>query len=166
MLQVVNSNKESKEGGSGVLGVGPGPAGRPTAGGGSGGADRAVNMAPEVLRAILEGGHVKPARLWILLQTLDPGGRGSVGLDQAEGLASGPDDVAAGAGLFWSIDPVKRRLYLRSQAKVFNAMRASNRRPARRFRARHGVPVSLREIAAGPEVAAVAMRRAIEAVPA
>ena len=113
--------------------------------------------APRALvRAILEGGKARPGRLWFLLQVADPAGRGGVGLDRAQALASGPGDVAAGAGLFWEIDQGGGRLRLRSPGKVARALGVTLTRPPR------PVALSVAELAAGPERAAVAMWKAIE----
>ena len=113
--------------------------------------------APRALvRAILEGGKARPGRLWFLLQVADPAGRGGVGLDRAQALASGPDDLGAGAGFFWEIDQGGGRLRLRSPRKVARALGVTLTRPPR------PVALSVAELAAGPERAAVAMWKAIE----
>ena len=116
-----------------------------------------VIRAPRALvRAILERGYTAPGRLWFLLQVADPAGRGVASMARAEALASGPGDVAAGAGLFWEIDQGGGRLRLRSPRKVARALGVTLTRPPR------PVALSVAELAAGPERAAVAMWKAIE----
>ena len=120
--------------------------------------------APRALvRAILEGGKARPGRLWFLLQVADPAGRGGVGLDRAQALASGPDDLGAGAGLFWEIDQGGARLRLRSPARVGQWLEgppAARRGCPRRRPAWVALPVG--ELMAGPDRAAVAMWAAVE----
>ena len=108
------------------------------------------------VRAILEGGKVGPARLWMLLQVDDAAGRGFVTLDRARALASG-DDLDQGAGLFWTVDQGRGRVLLRSPGKIARALGVGSWSPRRRV----ALPVA--ELAAGPDRAAAAMRAAVEA---
>lgn len=113
----------------------------------------AIRVPIPLLRAILDQDQAAPARLWLLLQTAP--GRGVVDLEAARALARGPDDLEAGAGLFWTING--DRLFLRSPGRVLSAI-------GRRARGGAGVsvPVPVAELRAGPEAAAVAMRCAVE----
>ena len=116
-----------------------------------------VIRAPRALvRAILERGYTAPGRLWFLLQVADAGGRGVASMARAEALASGPGDVAAGAGLFWDLDQGGARLRLRSPVRVGQWLGVSPRLARRRA----ALPVA--ELMAGPDRAAVAMWAAVE----
>lgn len=123
-----------------------------------------VIRAPRALvRAILERGYTSPGRLWFLLQVADAGGRGVASMARAEALASGPGDVAAGAGLFWEIDQGGARLRLRSPARVGQWLEgppAARRQWPQRRPERVALPVA--ELMAGPDRAAVAMWAAVE----
>ena len=117
-----------------------------------------VIRAPRALvRAILERGYTAPGRLWFLLQVADAGGRGVASMARAEALASGPGDVAAGAGLFWDLDQGGARLRLRSPVRVGQWLGVSPRLARRRA----ALPVA--ELMAGPDRAAAAMVAAVEA---
>ena len=120
-----------------------------------------VIRAPRALvRAILEGGTARPGRLWFLLQVADHAGRGVASMARAAALASGPGDVAAGAGLFWDLDQGGARLRLRSPARVGQLLGVPAR-AATSPRRRVALPVV--ELMAGPDRAAVAMWAAVEA---
>ena len=110
-----------------------------------------------LVRAILERGYAAPGRLWFLLQVADAGGRGVACMARAEALASGPGDVAAGAGLFWDLDQGGARLRLRSPVRVGQWLGVSPRLARRRA----ALPVA--ELMAGPDRAAAAMVAAVEA---
>ena len=97
------------------------------------------------------------------LQVADHAGRGVASMARAEALASGPGDVAAGAGLFWDLDQGGARLRLRSPARV--GQRLEVPRPARRRwprRRPEWVALPVAELMAGPDRAAAAMWAAVE----
>ena len=125
---------------------------------------RGVIRATRVLvRAILERVYTGPGGLWFLLQVADPAGRGVASMARAEALASGPGDVAAGAGLFWGVEQGGARWRLGSPARVGQGLEgppAARRQWPRRRPERVALPVA--ELMAGPDRAAVAMWAAVE----
>ena len=118
--------------------------------------ERSIQVPAALLRAMLDQGKDRPGRLWLLLQVFDPAGhaRGYVELDQAGRLGAAPGDLEAGLGLFWTIDPAGRRIYLRSAGKVAAALGVSLRGD------RVAVPVGALQF--GPP----AIRQVLEKVPA